>query len=224
MLRKAPNNAQPESMLDIRQLALPQACANARDWNESIPAGVSLLLDESGELAAQWLPVLAGQTPPLHGQLCLQGICFPSHAPSYVSKVFWRNPRDPVPQTTQTARQWMVETAASWPTWNDAQWQAHVEGFALAPQMDKPLWHLSTGSLRKLWMAAALASGADLTLIDEPIAGLDQPSIRYLSTTLETLADDLATNSSAPRWILVAHWESLPGVTWDEVVAFPPHA
>lgn len=223
MPRPTPNRASSPSLLEIHQVALPHAHANAPYWSETISPGVSLLLDESGELAAQWLPVLAGQTPPLQGHLCLEGICFPSAAPSYASMVFWRDPREPVPQTAQTAREWMAETAALWPSWNPTQWQSHAEGFALTAQMDKPLWHLSTGSLRKLWMAAALASGAVLTLIDEPIAGLDQVSIRYLSETLEALTDELATNSAAPRWILVAHWESLPGVTWDEIVAFPPH-
>ena len=43
--------------------------------------------------------------------------------------------------------------------------------FALQTHLSKPLWHLSTGSLRKLGLVAALCSGARLTLIEEPSAG-----------------------------------------------------
>jgi hypothetical protein len=34
-----------------------------------------------------------------------------------------------------------------------------VEGFALTPHLDKPVHMLSTGSKRKVWFGAALASG-----------------------------------------------------------------
>lgn len=213
--------AHPQRLLAIQHLVLPHMPAHARGWSDTLPPGVSLLLDDSGDLATHWMPALAGCEPPLRGHIGCQGIRFPQEAPAYQALVFWRNPREPVPRNTQTAREWACHTASLWPTWDDTLWQAHVAGFALTTQLDKPLWHLSTGSLRKLWMAAALASGATLTLIDEPTAGLDAAGIRYLSHALETLGDDLATGQVPPRWVLVAHWESLPGVTWNEIIALP---
>ena len=87
--------------------------------------------------------------------------------------------------------------------------------------MDKPLWHLSTGCLRKLGIATALASGARLTVIEEPIAALDGDSIRYLCQALDTLGESVAEHYDNPRWVLVAHWEPLPSVTWDEVLVAP---
>ena len=68
---------------------------------------------------------------------------------------------------------------------------------------------------------AALCSGARLTLIEEPIAGLDSDGIHYLCQALDALEDRLADPAQPPRWVLVAHWEPLPHVLWDEVLAFP---
>lgn len=76
-----------------------------------------------------------------------------------------------------------------------------------------------------------MASGAAITLIDEPDAGLDLASIRYLGQALNQLAQQLAQQAaeqpeqssaaSCARWVLVAHYASLPGMQWDEVVELP---
>ena len=55
--------------------------------------------------------------------------------------------------------------------------QELVESLSITPHMDKPLYMLSTGSRRKVWLAAAFASGALVTLLDEPFAALDASSI-----------------------------------------------
>ncbi len=60
-----------------------------------------------------------------------------------------------------------------WPDWDGMAWQQHVAGFALEPHLEKPGGSFPTGTQRKFWQAAALASGAAITLIDAPDAGLD---------------------------------------------------
>ena len=65
-----------------------------------------------------------------------------------------------------------------------------------------------------------MASGAAITLIDAPDAGLDRASIEYLGQALDALADQIA-QAERPRWVLVAHHDTLPGVQWDEVVQLP---
>ena len=50
--------------------------------------------------------------------------------------------------------------------------------------MDKRLNMLSTGSRRKVGLVAALASGAKVTLLDQPFVSLDQSSIRDLKEIL----------------------------------------
>lgn len=64
-------------------------------------------------------------------------------------------------------------------------------------------------------MAGAFASGAPLTLIDEPVAGLDKPSVAYLTQLLARLA------SQTTRIVVVAHHEALADVPWGQVVDLP---
>ena len=74
---------------------------------------------------------------------------------------------------------------------------------------------LSTGTRRKAWLAAALASGAPLTLIDEPLAGLDIASARYLSAAIADAAQQ------PDRVIVVAHDVPLVDVSWTAQLALP---
>jgi ABC-type multidrug transport system ATPase subunit len=87
-----------------------------------------------------------------------------------------------------SARAYGASLQAADVRFDPALWQALVDGFALAPHIDKPLYMLSTGSKRKVWLAAGLASGRALILLDEPTGGLDAPSTRCLWQALDRLA------------------------------------
>lgn len=212
--------------LHWHDLRLAGAAPTAPGWSKTLSQGLILLLDASGDAAAPWLPVLAGRVPALSGQLHCGGVDS-RHLQAYAAQVFWQNPREPLARREQLVSEWVAQTAQRWPLWDEAAWQRHVQGFVLKPQLGKPLWHLSTGSLRKLWMAAALASGAKLTVIDEPTAGLDGTALRYLQQALDALGAQLADAEAEdaaevpPRWVLVAHWEALSDVTWDALVELP---
>lgn len=56
-----------------------------------------------------------------------------------------------------------------------------IEALGLLPHLDKQIFMLSTGTKRKVWIAAALSSGAQLVLLDNPYAALDAPSIRFIN-------------------------------------------
>ena len=64
----------------------------------------------------------------------------------------------------------------------------HIGGLSLAPHLDKTLTMLSTGTRRKVLMAAALAAEAPVTLLDQPFKALDRPSIDYLLALLAEAA------------------------------------
>ncbi len=54
------------------------------------------------------------------------------------------------------------------------------------------MFQLSTGSRRKVALAALLAAGCPLTLLDEPGAGLDAASLRHLRQALSEANADPA--------------------------------
>jgi energy-coupling factor transporter ATP-binding protein EcfA2 len=65
---------------------------------------------------------------------------------------------------------------------------------------------LSAGSKRKVWIAAALASGAKITLIDDLTAALDRGSIEFIIEQLITLTLD------TKRHIVISHYDTLDRV------------
>ncbi len=64
-----------------------------------------------------------------------------------------------------------------------------MDGLGLAPHLDKGLFMLSAGTRRKVWLAAAFASGAPVTLLDLPFAALDKASIGFVVELLQDVAD-----------------------------------
>ncbi|NMM76123.1 ATP-binding cassette domain-containing protein [Acidovorax sp. SRB_24] len=187
------------------------------DWCLSVRSGATLLQggDSSGKTTL--LRLLAGAVAAQQGHWVLRGVRVAPQAQAYRHQVFWQDPRSDALHAL-SARAWWAELAAQHAAWDAAALAAHVQGWGLQPHLDKALHQLSAGSQRKVLMAAALASGAALTLIDEPVAGLDQPSVRYLCQAL-------AASAAQPgRAIVVAHYGTLPGVPWTEVVALPEPA
>jgi len=59
----------------------------------------------------------------------------------------------------------------------------------MTQHLDKRLNMLSAGSRRKVMVVAALASGAAVTLLDQPFAALDLGSVRIIHEFLQEAAD-----------------------------------
>jgi ABC-type multidrug transport system ATPase subunit len=89
-----------------------------------------------------------------------------------------------------------------YPSWNEALLQDLSKELNMVEHLEKRLNMLSAGSRRKVMVVAALASGAAVTLLDQPFAALDFGSIRIIK---EFLSDAAAHTSRA--WI-VADYES----------------
>ena len=185
-------------------------------WSADLYPCVTLLRGDAGSGKTTLLRLLAGDLAPQGGALVLQGVDGAVDPEGYRQQVFWQDPRAHALHDI-TGVAWLATLPARYPAWNASALAAHVQGWDLAMHLAKPVYQLSSGSQRKLLMAAALASGAALTLIDEPIAGLDRPSIAYLQQALTS-----AAQSPAPlRAIVVAHYEALNGVPWQQVLDLP---
>ena len=181
----------PEIDVTPKQLAGPQPVLNVTDlhwpWSDAapwsfhtfeIPPGVTWIGGGEGRGKTTLLRLLAGDQFAPGSTLTLSG----QHASgrdAYRERVFWMDPHTEAFDTI-SAEQFFSTTAARYATW-DFELLGHlVEALGLQPHQDKPLFMLSTGSKRKVWLAAALASGATLTLIDSPFAALDKASIEQL--------------------------------------------
>ena len=189
----------------------------AHEISHCWPAGLCLLQGDEGAGKTSWLKALAGQLPLGSGRLRYP---FVADGNLPATSCFWQDPRQPLSDvySRMTVNRWVALQRTLYRHWSADQFEQHVHGFGLELHLDKPLLALSSGTQRKLWMAAGWASRAELVLIDEPLAALDKPSERYVQQALAAMAADLK-DPARPRSVIVAHWDAMQGVDWDDVMA-----
>lgn len=186
-------------------------CRVLDQWSVALPAGLALVRGDESSGKTTLLRLLAGELTAQAGRVMLQGLDLRATPRAGAPQVFWADPRSG-DLDKLTARGWLDTLPDRYPLWDAGVLAAHIEGFTLNEHLAKPFFALSTGSRRKVLMAGALACGAPLTLIDEPVGGLDKPSIAYLTRALAQVA------GQPGRVVVVAHYEALPGVPWGTVV------
>lgn len=164
-----------------------------------IPPGISALLGDEGSGKTSLLRLLSGHLIAQSGQLHVLGVETPL-CPPPPGAVFWTDLRLPHSDDNTPGQCWAA-LAPLWPAWSEATQNALVRALQLTPHLDKRLNMLSTGSRRKVGLVAALASGATVTLLDQPFVSLDQTSIRALQ---EILKD---THRGPKRACLIADYE-----------------
>jgi ABC-type transport system involved in cytochrome c biogenesis ATPase subunit len=96
------------------------------------------------------------------------------------------------------------------PHWNEELLRELAEALGLAEHLGKKLFMLSTGSRRKVALAALLASGATVTCLDQPYAALDSGSVQVLREFLTDMAGDTRRS-----WV-VADYEADPQLPWRQ--------
>jgi ABC-type multidrug transport system ATPase subunit len=156
-----------------------------------IPCGVTLVQGGDGRGKTTLLRLLAGDLKLQSGRVSLDvvpgGLALNDQPEAYRQQVFWVDPRttthDPI-----KARTYLDQQADIWPGFDRQGLPALIEGLSLTEFLDKPLYMLSTGSKRKVWLAAAFASHAAVALLDDPFAALDKPSIRFVTEVLQRVA------------------------------------
>jgi len=206
----------PHPLLDIRQLRVgyPGQTPIVDGWSGHIAAGVTLVHGDTGAGKSTLLRVLAGLQPADAGRLTAAGIELAHDAAGYRRHVFFGDHTDPALDPV-TGRACAADLRKDDPAFDEAFWNQMVEGFALAPQIDKPMYMLSTGSRRKVWLASALASGRALVLLDEPTGGLDAPSRRCLWQALTRWA------TQRDQAVIVGSGESLGDVPLAATITLP---
>lgn len=156
----------------------------------SWPAGVSWVCGDEGTGKTTLLRLLAGDMQAASGQVL-----------SPNGQVFWADLQDAAYDTHTVQACWDA-LQARWPQWNHALLHDLAQALDMQVHVDKRLNMLSAGSRRKVMVIAALASGAAVTLLDQPFAALDLASVRTLHEFLHE-----ATEHPSRVWI-VADYEA----------------
>ena len=165
----------------------------------AISPGVTLVRGGDGRGKTTLLRLLAGELTPTSGQLQIN------------ANVFWIDPRTDAFDSL-TGVEFFESQRAAFPEFDDAMVSRLVDGLDLASHIHKKLYMLSTGSKRKVYLAAAFASGAAVTLIDMPFAAIDKPSIEFILSLLREAA------AGTERAFVVADCEAPAGVQLEGVI------
>ena len=139
--------------------------------------GLTLVRGGDGRGKTSLLRMLAGERQPD------AGVIERAHGPAFLAA-----PRGTGEDEALTLRAWLQAQRAAHADWQEPACADLVDAFGLAEHLDKSLFMLSTGTRRKGLLAAAFASGADLTLLDTPAAALDTRSCALLWALLEEAA------------------------------------
>lgn len=158
--------------------------------------GVNFLQGGDGRGKTTLLRLLAGELATQAGELQINGICLQEQPALYRAQLFWVDPRTTA-FDQMTALEFFESRRGLHPRFDSAILDTLVENLDLVPHAHKQLFMLSTGSKRKVWLAAAFASGASVTLLDMPFSALDQASIGVVRDLLAATA-----RTTERAWVL----------------------
>lgn len=144
-----------------------------------VPAGVSWVHGGEGTGKTTLLRLLAGELRPTAGSIKVCNTPSTAKAVVHSPKVFLTNPRSEAFDAL-TVIDFFAHWAGRYTGFDAPVATSLATQLGLEAHLSKPLYMLSTGSKRKVWLAAAFASGADATLLDEPFAALDHRSIQFV--------------------------------------------
>ncbi len=173
--------------------------------------GLALIRGDEDSDMTMLLRWLSGTVTPRNGQLQWLLDSRPVSATELEPLVFWVDPADRSQDQLSVSAYWQ-QLSRRYPRWNNAMLDELQRELGLTPHLDKALFMLSSGSRRKVALAAAFAADAALTLLDRPYAALDLPSRRRITRCL------LDGASQAERIYVMADYEAPEGMPLSQVI------
>lgn len=166
----------PGAVLQVDGLgfAHPKQPALFANWSLAITPGVTWLGGDESTGKTTLLRLLAGELSAQQGSLRLNGVALAEQPAAYRSQVAWADPRTQAFDELTPHAVW-ERLRSQHPTWNATLLADLIDGLALESHLAKSLTMLSTGTRRKVFLAGTLASGAALTLLDEPLPHWTRP-------------------------------------------------
>lgn len=157
------------------------------DWSCRVAPGVTLVQGGEGTGKTTLLRLMAGALAPSTGTFRLGAADLAGQPQAYRQQVFLADPNTAA-FDQMSPQAYLASLEPRYPRFDAQAAQGLFEGLSLAEHQHKPMYMLSTGSRRKVWFAAAAASGAALTLLDDPFAALDRRSIGFVCEVLQDAA------------------------------------
>ncbi len=182
-----------------------------KNLSVEIPVGVSLVQCEESRGKSTLLKLLAGELRPDQGSISANGLDSLKDSPHYRKQVYFIDPRTDRFDQISTI-QYLKQVEKEYADFDQTIISGLLEGLGLTPHQDKPLFMLSAGSKRKVWIAAAIASDAKISLVDDLTAALDRGSIEFIIDQLVHIA------KNGKRHFIVSHFETVTRVPFASVI------
>lgn len=192
--------AAPTAVLRIEQLSFSYPRRHVfTHWSAALEPGLTWLRGRNGSGKSTLLKLLAGALPPLTGRLLLDGVDAEAQPLAYRREIHWVGPGGAAFEHLRPP-EYFGFLQGLYPRFDAGRIAEAIDGFALAPHLPLRLGALSTGTQRKVLIAAALAAGTRVVLLDEPFNALDPAAAAWLAHTL-------AARASAPEqaWLVASH-------------------
>ena len=173
-------------------------------WSAAFHPGVTWLRGANGSGKSTLLKLLAGALDPFTGRRLAGGIDAAADALGYRRQVFWCGPGSPAFDHLR-APEYFAFIATLYPGFSDAALAEAVQGLQLAPSLVPRIAQLSSGNQRKVALAAALAVGTPVVLLDEPFNALDAASLAWLRSRLRHQAA-----MALQVWLVASHESPVP--------------
>lgn len=174
-------------------------------WDGAFAPGLTWLRGANGSGKSTLLKVLAGALVPFAGRRVAAGTDAATDALGYRRQVFWCGPGAPAFDHLR-APEFFGFMATLYPRSGQAPLAEAVQGLGLGPFLGPRIAQLSSGNQRKVWLAAALAAGTPVVLLDEPFNALDAASAAWLHQALARHA-----RAAAQAWVVASHEAPAPG-------------
>lgn len=177
-----------------------------------ISPGFTWVKGGNGSGKSTLLKLLAGALTPMSGRIAVQGVAQDLQPLQYRRRVFWCGPGS-VPFDHLSPLEFFGFMRRLYPSFDLQALATHMAGFGLKPHASSVMRTLSTGTQRKVWLAAALSAQTPVTLLDEPLNALDAVSLDHLRHSLASVND-----APSRLWIVASHDAFGPASTTASVI------
>lgn len=159
-----------------------------KNFCAAIPPGLTVLQGDESTGKTSLLNIITNKVPMSSGLIQYPLLGLPDNAPLMKDQYFFVAD-DAEDWESRTPQAFFDHCRSRHQTMDDRMLEELVDAFGLREHVEKNFYMLSRGSKRKVWLVAAFAAGAPITLIDDPFIALDHQSVCLLKDLINETAE-----------------------------------